>query len=55
MQTLTMQEIEHVSGGRIDVGTAMKITVGLMALGAGSAIVLGVGAVALITYAALPR
>lgn len=51
METLNIQEINEVGGAKINVETAMATTLALMALGPGSAVVIGVGAVALITYA----
>lgn len=51
METLNIQEINEVGGARISAETAMAGTLALMALGPGSAIVIGVGAIALIAYA----
>lgn len=51
MQELNLQEIEEVSGGAMNIPTAAKVTLGLMALGIGSPFVVGAGVVALVTYA----
>jgi hypothetical protein len=51
MQSLSQQEIEQISGGKISVSEAAAATIGLMALAVGSPFVIGAGAVALVAYA----
>jgi lactobin A/cerein 7B family class IIb bacteriocin len=50
MRELTSSELEAVSGGLSNYEAAV-LTIGLMALGASSPIVIGVGVAALIYYA----
>lgn len=51
MRELTFNELESVSGGELTQYQAAMLTIGLMALGAASPIVIGVGVAALIYYA----
>jgi len=51
MRELTSPELEAVSGGGLSNYEAAVITLGLMALGASSPVVIAVGAAALIYYA----
>jgi hypothetical protein len=51
MRELTAVEMESVSGAAISTAEACGITLGLMALGAGSPFVIGTGAFALMYYA----
>jgi len=50
MHVLSKQEVEQVSGGGKGSGTAVGATLGLMALAAGSPVVIGVGCLALIAH-----
>ena len=51
MRELTSSELDAVSGGGLSNYEAAVLTIGLMALGATSPIVIGVGVAALIYYA----
>lgn len=51
MRELTSPELEAVSGGGFSNYEAAMLTLGLMALGISSPIVIGVGAAALLYYA----
>lgn len=51
MRELTLNELEAVSGGGLSHYEAAMLTLGLMAIGASSPIVIGVGVGALIYYA----
>lgn len=50
MRELNAQEIQQVSGGAMDVNTAITATLGLMALAPASLAVITVGTVALAFY-----
>lgn len=50
MREMTMDEVEHVDGG-LSAMEGATLTLGLMAFGAASPVVIGVGAAALIAYA----
>lgn len=52
METLTVSEIEQISGGKLTAGQAATITVGLMSL-AVTPVVIGAGCIALFAYAAM--
>jgi len=51
MRELTMNELDAVSGGEFSNYEAAVLTLGLMALGISSPVVIGVGVAALIYYA----
>lgn len=51
MRELTITELGAVSGGGLSNFEAAMLTIGLMALGAASPVVIGVGVAALIYYA----